>query len=214
MKKARRIWSRRMPDPVGAHGAWVYLALSILAGSLTALGTGFLPALLAGVGFAGVFLCASALALRGKPGMGKRLAKGLPLAILAPAVALYLGAQPTFLGYGVVAFFPAALSGYYAETRGFASAGALSFAVAALVVAAPAAACAGGVSLQANLLLLFLLAPFFAYRTWLVREAITTTKGWSKAKLKRQGYMEAIFGVAWTLFVVGGIHIASLVTGN
>jgi hypothetical protein len=189
------MWPRRLRDPVGAHGAWVYLALSILAGALSALGTGFLPALLAGVGFAGVFICASALALLGKPGIGKRLAKGLPLAILAPVLALYFGAPPTFLGYSVVALFPAALSGYYAETRGFASAGALSFAVAALVVAAPCAACAGGASLRSSLLLLLFLTPFFAYRTWFVQKAITNTKGWSRAKLKRQGYMEAIYGV-------------------
>jgi hypothetical protein len=63
-------------------------------------------------------------------------------------------------------------------------------------------------------LLLLFLTPFFAYRTWLVGEAITSTKGWSKAKLKRQGYMEALFGVGWTLLVVGGLHIASFVTGN
>ncbi len=213
-KQARRLWPRRMPDPAGAHGAWVYLALSILAGALTALGKGFLPALLAGVGFAGIFICASALALLGKPGMGKRLAKGLPLAILAPVVALYLGAPPTYLGYSLVALFPAALSGYYAETHGFASAGALSFAVAALVLAAPSAACAGGVSLHTNLFLLLFLTPFFAYRTWIVRDAITNTKGWTKAKLKRQGYMEAAYGVGWTLLVVGGIHIASFVTGS
>jgi hypothetical protein len=206
------MWPRRMPDPAGAHGAWVYLTLSVVAGSLTALGTGFLPALLAGVGFAGIFICASALALVGKSGMGKRLAKGLPLAILAPAVALYLGAPPFFLGYSVVALFPAALSGYYAESHGFASAGALSFAVAALVVAAPSAACAGGVSLQASLVLVFFLTPFFAYRTWLVRKAITNTKGWSNSKLKRQGFMEAIYGVGWTLLVVGGIHIANFIT--
>ena len=31
---------RRMPDPARAHGAWVYLIVSILAGALTSIGQG------------------------------------------------------------------------------------------------------------------------------------------------------------------------------
>jgi hypothetical protein len=196
-----------MPDPAGAHGAWVYLALSILAGALTAVGTGVLPALLVGSGFAGVFFCASALALSDRKRQFARFAKGAPLALLGPGSALALGAPASFLAYSFAALFPAALSGYYAETRGFGSAGALSFAVAALAVAAPSAACAGGVSLGASLLLLALLAPFFAYRTWRVRREIENRKGWNRAKLKRQGVLEAAYGVGWTAIVVAGMHV-------
>ena len=58
---------QKVPDPARAHGAWVYLVLSVLAGVLSGAGGGLVPGLLAGVGFAGVFLCASAAAVIAPP---------------------------------------------------------------------------------------------------------------------------------------------------
>jgi len=204
---ARRLRFGRVPDPAKAHGAWVYLVLSILAGTLTATGRGLLPAFLVGVGFAGVFLCASALALVGKRGMKTRLAAGLLLAIVGPGVAIYLGASSSFFAFSLVALAPAALAGYCAEKRGITSPQAMAFAVVALVVAAPSSACAGGASASTGLLLLILLAPFFAYRTWKVRDAITTQAGWTRSKLKKQGMTEALYGLGWIAVVVLSFHL-------
>jgi hypothetical protein len=204
---ARRLRFGRVPDPAKAHGAWVYLVLSILAGTLTATGRGLLPAFLVGVGFAGVFLCASALALVGKRGMKTRLAAGLLLAIVGPGAAIYLGASSSFFAFSLVALAPAALAGYCAEKSGIMSPQAMAFAVVALVVAAPSSACAGGASVSTGLLLLILLAPFFAYRTWKVRDAITTQAGWTRSKLKKQGMTEALYGLGWIAVVVLSFHL-------
>jgi hypothetical protein len=208
--RGRRLRLGRVPDPAKAHGAWVYLVLSVLAGTLAAPDRGFLPALLVGIGFAGIFLCASALALVGKRGMAPRLGAGVFLAVGGPGAALYLGASPSFFAFSLVALGPAALSGYFAEKYGFTSEEAVSSAVVALVVAAPSSACAGGASIGAGILLLALLAPFFAYRTWKVRQVITNEKGWTKSKLKKQGWTEALYGIGWTLAVVFAIHLYSL----
>jgi len=211
-RRFRRLRIGRVPDPAKAHGAWVYLVLSILAGTLTATSRGFVPALLVGVGFAGVFLCASALALVGKPGMAARLTTGLLLAVAGPGVALYLGASPSFFAFSLVALGPAALAGYCAEKHGILSPQAMAFAVVALVVAAPSSACAGGASVGTGLLLLVLLAPFFAYRTWKVRNAITTESGWTRSKLKKQGLSEVIYGMSWIAIVVMAFHLYALLS--
>ncbi len=208
-QRSRRLRLGRVPDPAKAHGAWVYLVLSVLAGTLAAPNRGFLPAFMVGIGFAGVFLCASALALVGKPGMLPRLGTGLLLALGGPGAALYLGASPSFFAFSLVALCPAALSGYFAEKRGIMSEEAMGSAVVALVVAAPSSACAGGASIGAGVLLLALLAPFFAYRTWKVRQVIANEKGWTKSKLKKQGWTEALYGISWTLAVVLIIHLYS-----
>jgi len=207
---ARRLRVGRVPDPAKAHGAWVYLVLSILAGTLTATGRGLLPAFLVGVGFAGVFLCASAVALVGKRGMTTRLAAGLLLAVVGPGAAVYLGASPSFFAFSLVALAPAALAGYCAEKSGIMSPQAMAFAVVALVVAAPSSACAGGASVGAGLLLLVLLAPFFAYRTWKVRNAITSQSGWTRSKLKKQGLSEVLYGMSWIAIVVMAFHLYAL----
>ena len=203
--KPKRLVPGQMPDPARAHGAWVYLIVSVLAGALSVGGRGFLPALLSGIGFAGVFLAASSLALMGKPTFLRRCLIGILLATLAPCLALQLGADPTFFVLGLVAIFPAALSGYFAERHGFLSPAALAFAVTALVVAAPSAACAGGASIQRGLLLLAFLAPFFAWRTYVLRRSMVGP-GWTRARLRRRGLQESAYALGWTVLSIGVMH--------
>lgn len=203
----RRVTIGRMPDPARAHGAWVYLIVSVLAGSLTAVREGFLPALLAGIGFAGVFLVASSLALGAVRGR-RRFLVGLAVATLAPGLALVLGADPSFLAYGLIALAPAAAAGWLAERRGFQSVGALAFGIAALVVAAPSSACAGGADVGMSLLLLALLTPFFVWRAMTVRRHMTSGQGWSRSRIRATGIREAVWAVAWTSFVVALAHVA------
>jgi hypothetical protein len=211
-RRTRRLRFGRVPDPAKAHGAWVYLILSILAGTLTATDRGFLPALMVGVGFAGAFLCTSALALVGKRGMAGRLITGLLLAVAGPGIALYLGASPSFFAFSLAALGPAALAGYCAEKHGIVSPQAMAFAVVALVVAAPSSACAGGASVKTGLLLMILLAPFFAYRTWKVRSAIASGKSWTRSQLKKQGWLEILYGLGWIAFVVLAFHLHALLS--
>jgi hypothetical protein len=211
-RRTRRLRFGRVPDPAKAHGAWVYLILSILAGTLTATGRGFLPALMVGIGFAGAFLCTSALALVGKRGMAGRLITGLLLAVSGPGVALYLGASPSFFAFSLAALGPAALAGYCAEKHGIVSPQAMAFAVVALVVAAPSSACAGGASVITGLLLMIFLAPFFAYRTWKVRSAIASGKSWTRSQLKKQGWLEILYGLGWIAFVVLAFHLHALLS--
>ena len=198
------LW-RKIPDPARAHGAWIYLSVSILAGALSVGGRGFLQALLSGIGFAGVFILASSVALYGTSRFLRRLLIGLLVTTLPLALALKIGADPSFFMFGMVALIPAGLSGYFAERQGFLSPGALAFAVTALVVAAPAAACAGGAAPHRAALLLILLAPFFAWRTWSLRRSMGT--GWTRQKLKKQGLLETWLAVGWTAVSVGVMHL-------
>jgi hypothetical protein len=144
--------------------------------------------------------------------MASRLISGLLLAVAGPTVALYLGASPSFFGFSLVALGPAALAGYCAEKHGIVSPQAMAFAVVALVVAAPSSACAGGASVHTGLLLMILLAPFFAYRTWKVRNAISSETGWSRAQLKKQGLVEVLYGVSWIALVVLSFHLYALLS--
>ena len=203
----QRLRLGQIPDPARAHGAWVFLLLSVLAGSITSARGGFAMAILAGAGFGGVFLLASAAAIRGKPGCVKRATIGLILSALSPICALALQADPLFLSHGAVAILPAALSGYFAEKYGFQSALTLTFAVTALVVAAPATACAGGASPLRAWTLLLLLVPFFAWRTCAIRRRIGRGDVRGRTALKRQGMIEAGLAIVWTGLAVFIIHL-------
>jgi hypothetical protein len=197
---------RHPPDPARAHGAWVYLIVSILAGVLSARGHGSIAALCAGLGFVGVFVCVSALAVRPKP-WRLRFGSGLTFALASTVTGLLLGADPMFLVYAMVALFPISASVWFAMQQGFQSAPALAFAVVGLAVAAPAAACAGGTSPGLGLMLLGLLGPFFAWRTWHTRVALREGRDWDRVKLRRLGLKEALFAAAWTVVSVGVVHV-------
>jgi hypothetical protein len=199
---------RRSPDPARAHGAWVYLGASILAGVLAAGGRGAIAALCAGLAFVGVFVLVSGLAVRPKP-WRLRFGSGLAIALAATGAGLALGADPMFLVYALVALFPIAASVWFAMRAGFQSAPALAFAVVGLAVAAPAAACAGGTSPRLGFLLLALLGPFFAWRTWRTRTALRGGEGWDRARLKRLGLREALFAAVWTIASVGLLHLVA-----
>ena len=97
----------KAPDPAKAHGAWVYLVISIVAGVLSAARFDPATACLAGLAFLGVFLSASSLATYPRRWLGRFVA-GLALVALCVATALVLGSNPMFLAYGAVAVFPAA----------------------------------------------------------------------------------------------------------
>jgi len=201
----RRLRLGKVPDPLRAHGAIVFLALSVLAGALSAIGQGFLPALLAGFGFSGVFLIGSGMAIgvwRGR----RRLAIGFGIAVLAPVLALALGANPAFFAYGMLALFPAAASAWFAERRGFQSPVALALGVCAIVVAAPSAACAGGATLTRSGVLLVLLVPFFVWRTLRIRYLLTVRSDLNRSALKKIGQREAVLAGGWTFLAVFLIH--------
>ncbi|MBK7644452.1 MAG: hypothetical protein IPJ19_15650 [Planctomycetes bacterium] len=199
---------RRAPDPARAHGAWVYLFVSVLAGTLAARGQGSIAALCAGLAFVGVFVASSAIAVRPRP-WRLRFASGALFAAACAASGLALGAEPMFLVYSMVALFPSAAAVWFAAQQGFLSPPALVFGVLGLTVAAPAAACAGGTSPQLGFLLLGLLAPFFAWRTWKTRAALGGGAGFDKARLRRLGLREAALAAAWMLACVGVVHLVA-----
>ena len=201
---------RNMPDPARAHGAWVYLIVSVLAGALSVAGQGFMPALFAGVGYVGIFLLASSVALWPRPRWRRRFASGFLLAAGAPVLALLLDGDPSFFAYALIAAFPAGAAVWFSVRQGFQSPVALCFAVAALVVAAPSAACAGGGSAQVGWMLVLLLTPFFLWRTWSIRSTLTKNKSWTRDQLRKQGMREAGIAVIWTALCVALIHIVAV----
>jgi len=165
------------------------------------------PALVAGAGFAGIFLAASGLALGAGRIRLRRILLGVALALATPFSAVALGANPIFLVYGLIALFPAALAGYAGERFGYHSSPALGLGIAALVVAAPASACAGGATPLRAWVLLGLLTPFFAFRAARVRRALTQTRGWTRRRLRTQGWIEAAYAVGWTTLSILIIHL-------
>ena len=198
----------RAPDPARAHGAWVYLLVSILAGVLSAWRFDARAAACAGLAFLGVFVAASSLA-RAPERRAGRFGLGLGITGASAAAGVAGGADPAFLLYGLVAVFPAGASAWFALRHGFLSAGALCFAVVALVVAAPASLCAGGAPHGLGLLLLGLLAPFFAWRAWRTRVALRAESGWTREKLRALGWREAALALAWTALAVLAVHLAA-----
>lgn len=195
-----RLVPGRIPDPLRAHGAWVYLIVSILAGALTGEPRGFPAALLAGGGFVGVFVLAGSLAIASRPAARARLALGLVLAVGAPLLAAGLGADRSVLLVALAAGPPALAAAWFASRRGFLSPGALAFGVTALVVSAPAAASAGGASPRRALLILAALAPLFFWRTW--RLARTLGREWTRERFVRRGLFESAIAVAWAAVAV------------
>lgn len=184
----------------------MYLVVSILAGALSEVREGFVPALLAGTSFAGVFLLGSACAVPAAR-RRRRILLGVPLGLVAPLLALAIGADPTFLAYAAVAVFPAGLSAWLAERDGFLSPAALASGVAALGLAAPAAACAGGADVPRTLLLGGLLVPWFLWRTVRLRKRLDTVRAGGRDSLRRAGLREAGLTVAWTTLALLVIHL-------
>jgi len=203
--KRRRLVPGQVPDPLRAHGAWVYLIVSILAGAVTVWDRGWAAALLAGTGFVGVLVLASSLAIAGRRAAIARFVVGLLLGLGSPFLALTIGADRSFLVVGLVAIPPAVAAAYFASGQGFLSPGALSFGVTALVVAAPAAARAGGASPRPALVLLAVLAPFFFWRTWRLARAFGP--GWTRERLERRGLLESGIALAWAAVAVAATRI-------
>jgi hypothetical protein len=197
----RRLTPGQVPDPLRAHGAWIYLIVSILAGAAVAPVDGRPAALLAGTGFVGVLVLASSLAIVRRKTVLPRFVIGLILSLVPPLLALTVGgAAPSFLVVGLVALPLAIAAGYFASSQGFQGPGALSFGVAALIVAAPVAASAGGASPRSAAGLFAVLAPVFFWRTWRLARQIGA--GWTLERLKRQGLLESAVALAWAVVAV------------
>lgn len=199
-----RLAPGQVPDPLRAHGAWVYLAVSILAGAFAA--PELAPALLAGAASVGAFVAAGSLAAVGRGDAAARLAAGSLLLAGAPALALRLGADPSFLVVALVAVPPALAAAHFARADGFLSPGALGFGVAALAGAAPTAASAGGASPRMALVVLAVLAPFFFWRTWRLAKALGP--GWTRERFARQGLLESGLAIAWGAVAVAAARLA------
>lgn len=205
--KQRRVRiASHAPDPLRAHGAWVYLLASILAGTLTVGGRGLAPALATGGCFLGIFVSASSVAHVGRRGAILRLSLGLLLTTAFLAAALELGADRSFFAVALLTLPPLFFAAISAQTRGFLSPSALCSGVTALAVAAPAVACAGGASRRSVAFVLMALAPFFFWRTW--RLAQTLGRGWTRPRLRRRGLLESALAVGWAILV--GIAIRLL----
>ena len=205
-QQSAQIWRQGLPDPTRSHGAWVFLLLSATAG-LSLAGDQWLSAFVAISGFVGFFLLSSVLARRLLHKNRSRLALGLVLAMGAPLVSLSIGANPVFFVVGSFAALPMALGGYLAFKLGFQSAPVLALFVAVLVLAAPCAAAAGDASLLTCFGLLFLLLPFFCWRTIRVRRMLRNHEMSGRAALRAAGLRESIYATLWTIGTIILAHI-------
>ncbi|MCA9142352.1 MAG: hypothetical protein KDB05_06175 [Planctomycetales bacterium] len=198
--------SQGHPDPLRAHGAWIYLFASVGSGALVGVEQRVEPAMLVGTGFVGAFLVAAAIAVGARRKM-RQILVGSSLAILAPLGALYLDAKPEFFIVAALAVVPAVTAIGLQKTIGFLSRPALVVGVAAIVVAAPTVAIAGGISVGRSLLLFALLWPFFSWQTLRVAAPLRIGATWEREKLRSRGLREAGVAAVWTLAVAVLLHI-------
>jgi hypothetical protein len=198
--------ARAHPDPIRAHGAWVYLFCAVFAGVLVGARGRIEPALMVGTAFAGCFLAGGALAY-GARRKWRRLVGGLALATVSGAGALLLGANSLFLVVAVCAAIPTVAAIVLARELGSLSAWTLMAGVGALAMAAPAAAAAGGASLTESALLLMLLWPFYAWRSLEVARPLLESGHWDVVALRRRGLREAWLAALWTVGVVVALSV-------
>lgn len=192
--------TRRMLDPVRAHGAWVYLFASVGAGAIVGAGRGVEPALLVGTGFSGAFLCAAALAV-GVHRRHRQLLVGAAAMLLAPLAALWLGAEPAFLVVAAYAVALAAGAVLIAARLGSLSRPAMAIGIAAIASAAPAAAVSGGASAGRAAALFLLLWPFYCWRSLRLAASLEAQGAWDRDALRSRGLREATIAALWTLAV-------------
>ena len=197
---------RGCPNPSRAHGAWIYLFVSVTAGAIVGTEHGIEPAMLAGTGFIGAFLFVAALSA-GARRKRRQLLTGASLAALAPLGALWLNADPSFLGVAALAGLSAVAAMVIEKRLGFLSRAALVSGIATLALAAPVVAAAGGASIGQCTLLFGLLWPFFCWRTLCVAAPLQAGATWDRVKLRTRGLQEAAIAGAWTLAVTFSLLI-------
>jgi len=193
------------PDPMRAHGAWVDLFAAIGGGALVGAERGVEPALLVGTGFAGAFLVVAAVSVGVKRRLRQTLV-GAGLALLAPLLALWLGAEPGFLVVMGCAAVVGAAAITLERSVGLLSRSTLIVGIAALALAAPASAVAGGAGAVRAALLFGLLWPVFAWRSLRVAATLPVGHPWNREELRARGLREAAIAALWTLFVAIGLR--------
>lgn len=193
-----------MFDPVRAHGAWIYIFLSVAAGSMLEAKHGVEPALLIGTSFVGAYLLVAALVV-GLRRKRKQALIGAVLLVAAPPLALALGADSRFLVAAASAAVPALAAVLCARAFGFLSPSAVIAGVAALTFAAPTAALTGGASLDRAALLFALLFPIYAWRSVRIASQLRSQESWNAAELRSTGLREAALAAGWTLAVAIGV---------
>lgn len=186
------------PNPMRAHGAWIYLFASVGAGTIVGADGGIERMLLVGTGFIGAFQVFSAFAV-GTTRNRRQILVGCGWAAFTFLTALAFGAHVDFLAVAAFSIVPAALAIVLAKQVGYLSRSTLASGLAALSLAAPTVAVAGGVSVGRSLLLFLLLWPFFCWRTWRIAAPLRETSAWNRAKLKQQGLREAAYVALWSL---------------
>lgn len=83
-------------DPVRAHGAWIYIFLSVAAGSMLEAKHGVEPALLGGTSFVGAYLVIAAFVV-GIAREQRQALVGIAQLLVAPPLALALGGDSSLL---------------------------------------------------------------------------------------------------------------------
>ncbi len=193
-------------DPLRAHGAWIYLFSSVAAGALVGADYGVERPLLVGTGFAGAYLVMAALATDPRR-KGRQIAVGISLAALAPLVALWLDAEPTFLSIAAATAIPGIAAVMLARKRGLLSRATMIVGLAALVMVAPMAATAGGTGLSRSFGLFLLLWLFFCWQTLRVAALVKPGQPWNRPQLRAQGLRQAAIAAVWALTVAMALRI-------
>ncbi len=193
-------------DPMRAHGAWIYLFASVAAGALVGAERGLEPAMLVATGFVGAFLVTAAIA-RGVRRKGRQTLVGASLAALAPLAALWLGAEPSFLVVAAIAALPAVAAVVLAKRLGFLSHAAVVMGIAALAMAAPVTAVAGGATALRSAVLFGLLWSFFCRQSLRVSAALAAGGAWDRKALRARGLREAAITAVWALVVAVSLRI-------
>jgi len=196
----------RKLDPMRAHGAWIYLCASVTAGALVGANYGVEPAMLVGTSFVGAFLVAAGIAVSVRR-KRRQIVTGLGLAIFATLGALAFQARPQYLPITLLAAALAIATVILAKKLGYLAPATMLTGVAALAMAAPVSAIAGGATMLRAATLFGLLWPVYSWRTFLVAAAYTGGIVSSNAELRSRGLQEAALAAVWSLAVAITLRI-------
>ena len=191
-------FKRGHPNPLRAHGAWIYLFAAIGAGAVVGADNGIEPPLLVGTGYVGVYRAMAAVSV-GIEQRRQQFTSGVGLAVGSSLLATWLGADVRFLLPELLAIFPATATLLLEERVGYLARSTLVSGVSALVLAAPSVALAGGVSVQQAALLCGMLWFVFCWRTLRIAAPLRVNTAWDREQLRRQGLFEAALAAIWSI---------------
>lgn len=193
-------------DPLRAHGAWIFLFCAVGVGAFAARSGRVELAMLIGTVFAGSYLAGAAVSYPSRRRV-RRLALGAALAGGSALLATLLQTDTRWMRVAAIAAVPALVTIALVRSRGLVSRWTLVCGAAAIALAAPTVALAGGASTLQGAVLFACLWPVFSWRSLIVAHSLASARPLEARALRRRGLREARIAAVWSLVVASTVRI-------